>query len=324
MISIEHLDKQFASVHAVNDISLQAQRGEIFGLLGPNGAGKSTTIRMINNIIRPDSGTILYDGLPFSDSIRNRIGYLPEERGLYQKARILETIVYFARLKNLSNAEARKRAEMWLLRFNLAGSERRRVEELSKGNQQKVQIIIALIHEPDYLILDEPASGLDPVNQETLRDIVDEQRAAGRTILYSTHQMELAERLCNRIALINRGKVVLSGTVDQVRDGHAGNVVRVEFQGDGSFLRTLPQVLDADMDANYAELRLLPDVSINDLLPHLIDRIRISKIERVRPSLKSIFIDTVATVEREEKMLEAERRPKSGPYNNDRFREGAR
>jgi len=294
MILAEHLHKRYASVHAVNDVTLEARPGEIFGLLGPNGAGKSTTIRMINNIIAPDSGTISYSGRPFSDQIRTRIGYLPEERGLYQKARILETIVYFAMLHGLSERDARTRAAGWLRRFDLAGSERRRVEELSKGNQQKIQIVIALIHDPEYVILDEPASGLDPVNQEILREIVEGLRSDGKTILYSTHQMELAERICNRIALINRGRLVLGGTVDQVRDEHGANSVLVEFQGDGSFLRSLPMVTAADIDSNYAELTLLPGASLNDLLPHLADRIQVSKIERVRPSLKSIFIETVA------------------------------
>jgi ABC-2 type transport system ATP-binding protein len=179
-------------------------------------------------------------------------------------------------------------------RFDLAGGERRKIEELSKGNQQKVQIIIALIHEPDYVILDEPASGLDPVNQELLRDIVDELRAAGRTILYSTHQMELAERLCNRIALINKGRVVLRGSVDEVRANHGGNTVHVEFQGDGAFLRSLPRVIGADIDSNFAELRVEPGVALNDILPAITDRLRISRIEQVRPSLKAIFIDAVS------------------------------
>ncbi len=293
MIVAEHLHKQFASIHAVNDVSLEVRDGEIFGLLGPNGAGKSTTIRMLNNIIKPDSGSILYDGVPFNDQVRNAIGYLPEERGLYQKAQILETILYFARLKGMDGRTARTRALAWLRRFDLDGSERRKVEELSKGNQQKVQIIIALIHEPRYVILDEPASGLDPVNQELLREIVEELRSERRSILYSTHQMELAERLCNRIALVNKGTIVLAGGVEEVRARHGANNVVVEFQGDGAFLQALPPVAEAEVHANYAELRLHPDALLDDLLPHLIGRLRISRLEMVRPTLKAIFIDTV-------------------------------
>lgn len=294
MLRADHLDKRFTGVHAVNDISFAAQPGEIFGLLGPNGAGKSTTIRMINNIIQPDSGTVSYDGEPFSDEVRNRIGYLPEERGLYQKGRVLETILYFASLRGEREAEAKPRVMEWLRRFDLAGAEKRRIEEFSKGNQQKMQIIIALLHEPRYVILDEPASGLDPVNQELLRDIVDELRGEGRIIIYSTHQMELAERICNRIVLINKGKIVLQGTVDEVRARHGRNSVHVEFQGDGSFLASIPPVSEANIYPNYAELTLRSDAALNDLLPHIADRLRVSKVELVRPSLKSIFIDTVS------------------------------
>ncbi len=293
MITAEQLQKRYANVHAVKGVSLVARRGEIFGLLGPNGAGKSTTIRMITRIIEPDSGNVTYDGRPFSDEVRSSIGYLAEERGLYQKARIQETIVHFARLRGLDEREATRRAEEWLRRFDLAGSGKRRVEELSKGNQQKVQIIISLIHEPQYIILDEPASGLDPVNQELLRDIVIELRGEERTILYSTHQMELAERLCNRIALINKGEVVLDGTVDEVRENHAGNIVRIEFDGDGGFLAGLPPVLGADIYQNYAELAMRSGATINDILPHIGNRLRVSLIERVRPSLNRIFIETV-------------------------------
>lgn len=297
MLSARNLHKRFTSVHAVDDVTIEAQPGEIFGLLGPNGAGKSTTIRMINNIIQPDSGSITYNGEPFSDTVRERLGFLPEERGLYQKSRIGETIGYFARLRGVKDRVARERTASWLQRFDLAGSEKRRVEELSKGNQQKVQIIIALIHEPQFVILDEPASGLDPVNQELLREIVEELRAAGRVIVYSTHQMELAERICNRIVLVNKGRVMLSGTVDEVRNNHGADSIHLAFTGDGSFLRDLPMVISAAIDSNFAELKVPAGVGVNDLLPHVASRLSLSKIELVRPSLRSIFIDTVSAGE---------------------------
>lgn len=293
MIAAHSLEKRFASVHAVDGVSLEARSGEIFGLIGPNGAGKSTTIRMITNIIRPDSGTITFDGEPFSDAIRSRTGYLPEERGLYQKARILETVVYMGRLKGLDERTARSRALGWMERFGVEGSNTRRIEELSKGNQQKLQIIAALLHEPQYVIFDEATSGLDPVNQELLRTVVEELRAAGRTILYSTHQMEQAERLCTRIALINRGRVVLEGTVDEVRRRHGGNMVVIEFEGDASFLTALPPVKRGRIYPNYAELELRADALLDDLLPHVVGRLRIARIERVLPTLNTIFIDTV-------------------------------
>ncbi len=304
MIRAEHLDKRFAKVHAVQDLSLEIHPGEIFGLLGPNGAGKSTTIRMITQIIQPDNGTVTYDGEPYVESVRDRIGYLAEERGLYQKAMILETIEHFARLKGLDAATAQARARQWLVRFDLAGSERRKVEELSKGNQQKVQIIISLIHEPRYIILDEPSSGLDPVNQEILRGIIDDLRDEGRVILYSTHQMDLAERDCNRIALINKGRVVLSGTVDEVRRRHGANNVLIEFEGDGRFLTDLAPVQQGTVFSNYAELKLRSDASLNDLLPHLGDRLLLSKIEKVQPSLNTIFIDTVGLADVPVEMLQ--------------------
>jgi ABC-2 type transport system ATP-binding protein len=307
MIAAEHLEKRFIKVHAVNDVSLHAQRGEIFGLLGPNGAGKSTTIRMITSIIQPDSGTITYDGRPFGDAERERLGYLPEERGLYQKARILETLIFFGQLHGLDARTARSRSEEWLRRFDLAGSERRAIEELSKGNQQKLQIIIALLHQPDYVIFDEPASGLDPVNQELLRDIVDELRSANCCIIYSTHQLALAERLCDRIALINKGKVVLEGTIEEVKGGYGGNAVHIEFDGNGEFLREIPQVASADIYPNYAELQLHPDATLNDLFPSLTDRLRVSRIERVRPSLNTIFIETVGHANAPAEMLQQTR-----------------
>jgi ABC-2 type transport system ATP-binding protein len=293
MIVATDLEKRFASVTAVDGVSLEVRSGEIFGLLGPNGAGKSTTIRMITNIIRPDAGEITYDGAPFSDAIRQRIGYLPEERGLYQKGRILDVAVYMGRLKGLDERTAKSRALGWMERFGIEGGRTRRVEELSKGNQQKLQIIAALLHEPHYVIFDEATSGLDPVNQELLRNVVEELRASGRTILYSTHQMEQAERLCTRIALINRGRVVLDGTVDEVRRRHGGNSVVVEFEGDGSFLRDLPPVRRGTIYPNFAELELNPSATLDDLLPHIVGRLKVGRIERVRPTLNTIFIDTV-------------------------------
>lgn len=303
MITVSHLHKHFAGVHAVNDISLDVYGGEIFGMLGPNGAGKSTTIRMIANIIRPDSGMITYDGEPFSDEVRRRMGYLPEERGLYQKSRILDIAVYMGRLRGLDARTARARVLGWMERFNIAGSPQRKVEELSKGNQQKLQIIVALLHEPQYVIFDEATSGLDPVHQAVLRDVVEELRASGRTILYSTHQMEQAEKICTRIALVNRGSVVLQGTIDEVRRRHVGNNVIIEFSGDGAFLQGLPTVARATIYPNFAELELHPDATLNDLLPHIGSRLSIARIERVRPTLNTIFIDTVGRANVPSEML---------------------
>ena len=298
VLHADHLQKRFSAVHAVDDLSLHAEGGEIFGLLGPNGAGKSTTIRMIVDIIRPDSGTIRFDGRPFDDAVRNALGYLPEERGLYQKAGVMETIVHFGRLKGLDRATAERRAAEWLDRFDLSGRATRKVEELSKGNQQKVQIIIALLHDPRILILDEPTSGLDPVNQEIFRDILLRERAAGKIILYSTHQLDLAERMCDRIALIDKGRVVLHGTVDEVRRERGENRVAIDFTGDGAFLRDLPGVVAVEFVTEGAVVTLTPEGRVDDLLPALAGRIAgvgiaLTRIERIRPTLNDIFLATV-------------------------------
>lgn len=294
MIEVSRASKRFSGVTAVDDLSLVVRRGEIFGLIGPNGAGKSTTIRMIVDIIRPDVGTITFDGDPIDEDLRSRIGYLPEERGLYQKAKILETIVHFGRLRGLSGADATDRARTELARFGLEGSENRLVEELSKGNQQKVQIIIALLHDPEYVILDEPTSGLDPVNQEILRELVVELRSQKKAILYSTHQMDLAERLCDRLALINRGAAVLEGTLDEIRARPGGDDMVVEFSGEGAFLAELEWVEQAVVDGNRAELRVRSGRGIDDVVEASSGRLDLSRVELVRPSLQTIFLEAVA------------------------------
>ena len=293
MIQTDRINKYFSGVHAVEDVSLEVRRGEIFGLLGPNGAGKSTTIRMIVDIIRPDSGTITFDGRPVDERIRQRIGYLPEERGLYQKAKILETIVYLGRLKGLDRSDAEKRGLEWLDRFGLADAGERKIEELSKGNQQKVQVVIALLHEPDYVIFDEPTSGLDPVNQGLLQEIVGELRSRGAAILYSTHQMDLAERLCDRIGLIHDGRIVLDGPVEEVRSRYSGNTILIESSGDPSFLASEPGVRSIRVEGNRAEVELEEDLGLNHLFERIGNRIPVARIERVRPSLNSIFLSVV-------------------------------
>ncbi len=293
MIRTDSINKYFSGVHAVQDLSIEVRRGEIYGLLGPNGAGKSTTIRMIVDIIRPDSGAITFDGSPVDEEVRRKIGYLPEERGLYQKSKILESILYFGRLKGMSKGEAESSAMRWLERFGLADAGHRKVEELSKGNQQKLQVIIALLHDPAYVILDEPTSGLDPVNQGLLREIVTTLRNEGKAILYSTHQMDLAERLCDRIGLINDGAIILGGTLDEVRSSHQPNNVVVEFAGEGAFMADIPGVLSASIDGNRGELELERGQSLNGLLGHIGDRIALSRVEQVRPSLNAIFLSAV-------------------------------
>jgi len=293
MLQATHLQKTFAAVVAVDDVSLEVKKGEILGLLGPNGAGKSTTIRMILDIIKPDSGTVLFGGKPFDESIRNTIGYLPEERGLYRKSKLLTTVLYFAALKGLDEQEAKRRAYKWFERFDFLTFHDRKIEELSKGNQQKVQFIISILHDPQLVILDEPFSGLDPVNQILLKDILMELKDQGKAIIFSTHQMDHAEKLCDTICLINKGKVVLEGDVHEAKRRYGSNSVHLEYNGDGDFLQSMPNVKKALVYENFAELILDDHTNVSKLIQELAEKIDIKKFEIVEPSLQAIFLDLV-------------------------------
>lgn len=293
MLKVEHIRKEFSTVVAVDDVSFEVKRGEVFGLLGPNGAGKTTTIRMILNIIQPNRGTILFDGKPFDDTIRNRLGYLPEERGLYKKNKLLNTIVFFATLKGVPQTEARKRAYDWLKRLDLLRYAERKVEELSKGNQQKVQFIIAILHNPDLVILDEPFSGLDPVNQIVLKDLFMEMKDGGKAIIFSTHMMEQAEKLSDKICLIDHGKVVIEGKLSEVKSRFGKNTVHIEFDGDAEFLKSTGGIDKLMLYENSAEFEISNHRVETNLLAELSQRIKIRKYEMIEPSLHSIFISMV-------------------------------
>ena len=297
MLNVSHLRKEYDRVVAVDDVSLTVKRGEIFGLLGPNGAGKTTTIRTVLNVIQPDAGTITFDGKHFTPEMWNIIGYLPEERGLYRKSKIANTILYFASLKGLSESEARPRVSYWLERFGLKDAGHRKVEELSKGNQQKVQLICSILHKPQLLILDEPFSGLDPVNQILLKDILMELRQQDVAIVFSTHQMEQVEKMCDTICLINKGGIVLQGLLRDVKKQYGTNSIRLEFEGDGAFLKSLPIVKRADVYQNYAELELVDVTQSRELMASLDGRLNLRKFEMVEPSLQSIFINVVGMPE---------------------------
>ncbi len=293
MLKASHLRKQYSSVLAVDDVSLECRSGQILGLLGPNGAGKTTSIRMILNIIVPDAGEVTFDGRPFDEGTRDIIGYLPEERGIYRKNRVLNTIQYFASLRGLDAAEAKRRAHEWLTRFELLGNNERRVDELSKGNQQKLQFIISILHDPSLIILDEPFSGLDPINQILLKDILMELKQRGKAIIFSTHQMDQAEKLCDGICLINRGRVVLDGSLRDVKARYGTNSVRIEYDGDGSFLSKHPAVQTAHIYENYAELIIAPAHEPPSMLRDIAGRLEIRKFETIEPSLNAIFLDLV-------------------------------
>ncbi len=294
MLSVQHLRKTFATVVAVDDVSFDVQRGEIFGLIGPNGAGKTTTIRAVLSILLPDYGAITFEGRPFNDDTRNMVGYLPEERGLYRNSRLLDTILYFSDLRGMPRADAKREAMRWLERFGLADRANRKVEELSKGNQQKVQFITAVLHNPPLLILDEPFTGLDPVNQILFQEVFQELKQEGRAIIFSTHQMDQAERLSDSLCLINQGRVVLGGSVREVKQRYGSNTLHLEFEGDGDFLRSAPGVERAMVFANGAEIDLAPDANISSLIHTVNDRLNIRKLELREPSLQSIFLQAVS------------------------------
>ena len=292
-ISLREVVKAFDTFRAVDGLTLDIPAGGIFGLLGPNGAGKSTTIRMIMDIIRPDTGEITVLGRPAAENVRNHVGYLPEERGLYKKMKVLDVLEFQGSLKGSAPREARKEAETWLEKLEIADWGPKKVEELSKGMQQKIQFAAAVLGKPEILILDEPFSGMDPVNQNLFKDRILELNRQGTTIVFSTHQMETAERLCKAIALINRGQLVLSGPLSEVKAGFGKNSVLLEYEGDGSILGALPGVARIDEYGSYSELRLETGADPQRLLESIVGRLRVRKFEIVAPTLHNIFIEKV-------------------------------
>ena len=240
LLRVEHVSKHYSGHTALDDVSLDIPRGSVYGLLGPNGAGKTTLIRIINRITAPDEGRVLFDGRPLASADVQRIGYLPEERGLYKKMKVGEQALFFARLKGLSRAEAVRRLRVWFDRFDIASWWNRRVEELSKGMAQKVQFIVTVLHEPELLIFDEPFSGFDPINANLLKEEILGLRDRGATVIFSTHNMSSVEEVCDHITLIDRSRNILSGAVDEIRRRHGQNLFRLEYRGDEAALRRAP------------------------------------------------------------------------------------
>jgi ABC-2 type transport system ATP-binding protein len=292
-VALNDIRKTFGTHRAVDGLSFEIPRGTVFGLLGRNGAGKSTTIRMIMDIIRPDSGSIEILGRPMDGSVKDRLGYLPEERGLYPKMKVLDMLEYFGSVKGLKPAEARRRALPWLERLELGAWKDKKVEELSKGMQQKAQFITTVLHQPDVLILDEPFSGMDPVNQEIFRDILLEINNAGTTLIFSTHVMESAERLCNRIALIDSGRTVLSGSLSSIKKKFGNNTVQLEFDGDGAFLDSVPGVERIHRYERFVEVNMAEGGDPQRLFEAAAGRLAVRRFEVMEPTLHNIFIDQV-------------------------------
>jgi ABC-2 type transport system ATP-binding protein len=290
-ISIDQITKAYDAVVAVDHISLKVRTGAILGLLGPNGAGKTTTIRMVMNILVPDEGTIRVLDKPVTDGTRDLIGYLPEERGLYPRMKVHEIIVFLAALHGLTEAEAGRRADDWLGRLGLAEWADKKLIDLSKGMQQKVQFITSVIHRPPLVILDEPFGGLDPVNAATIQEIMFEMRERGSTIVLSTHRMEQVERLCDCICLINKGQKVLDGDLRAVKQSYGKNTLHVEFTGNESFLQH-PGIAQITRLANGVEAKLKPGTDPQQILKAAVEcGAQITRFELLEPSLNEIFID---------------------------------
>ena len=293
ILELRNVRKAYGDFVAVDDVSMTVPAGCIFGLLGPNGAGKTTTIRTIMNIVPQDSGEIQVFGHPRKAADLQRIGYLPEERGLYRKMTVLDQLVFLGEIRGLKKAQALPDIEHWLERVDLGKWAKQKVEELSKGMQQKVQLIGTVLHKPDLLILDEPFSGLDPLNQELFRDLLMEYRQQGKSVVLSTHGMELAERLCDQICLISRGRAVLDGNLKEIKRRVGGNSYRLVANGDLERLKELPEIEQAAVNNGVVKLMLRPDASGPEILRRLVEFLDIHEFRSEEPELEQIFMKVV-------------------------------
>jgi len=292
-VELEQVCKSYDKFVAVKDLSLTIEPGGIFGLLGPNGAGKTSTIRMMIGITVPDSGQVRMFGGPFRRDHLKRVGYLPETSGLYKKMKIGEQLVLFGQLRGLTASDSAARARRWCERMEIVEALEKKAEELSKGMQQKIQFIATLLHDPEFLIMDEPFSGLDPVNATLLKDVLLELNKKGCTILFSTHRMDQVEKLCETICLINRGEAVLQGRLKDIKASYGKSNVQMEYEGPDSFLREDGLVQSFNNYGNYVEIRMVPGADSQKLLRLAAERTRVNKFELVEPSLEEIFIETV-------------------------------
>ena len=293
IVDLKNIRKVYGSKVAVEGLTLSIGAGSMFGLLGPNGSGKTSSIRMMIGMTMPDSGSVSLFDKPFSRAALGRIGYLPEERGLYKKMKVLDQLVFLGCLHGLDATTARKRSIAWCERLLIADTINKKTEELSKGMQQKIQFIAALLHEPELIIMDEPFSGLDPVNAALLMDTLSQLRREGRAILFSTHRMDQVEKMCDAIALISRGKLMFAGTMREIKSIYPRNRVHMAFTGDASFQRH-PAVADARIYEGHAELRLHKADLSQDLLTYAVEHgTNITRFEVMEPTLEEIFIENV-------------------------------
>ena len=292
-LELNDVCKSFGQVRAVDNLSVKVPTGSIYGFLGPNGAGKTTTLRMIMNIIRPDRGSISIFGNGSIEQAKSQIGYMPEERGLYRKMTVSKVLTYFGALKGMSSRELSLAVPRWLERIELSNWANKKVEDLSRGMHQKLQFTVTVINEPNLLILDEPFSGLDPLNLDLLENIISEMRDKGKTIIFSTHVMHQAENLCDSILLINKGKSILDGKLNQIRSRNRFHAVSVELEGDTTFIKTLPMVMKVEPQRNQLEITLVKDCDPQDLLRALVEKVRVQRFELKTPSLHEIFVNLV-------------------------------
>ena len=293
-LSVRNVSKRFGDFSAVEDLSFDVRAGRVFGFLGPNGAGKTTTIRMIVGITVPDEGTIDLFGHKISSALQDRIGYLPEERGLYKKMKVVDQLRYFAALKGVSASDTERKMDFWLDRMQLGDWKKKKTTDLSKGMQQKIQFISTVMHDPDLLILDEPFSGLDPINVEFLMDVISEFKTQDKTIIFSTHLMETAEKLCNDILLINKSRKVVSGSLREVKESYGKNLIALRAIGSEAILSDRSIVAKTDVHADETIVHLNNGTDPQLLLRKLIDGgAEISKFEKVEASLNDIFIDKI-------------------------------
>jgi ABC-2 type transport system ATP-binding protein len=298
ILELRDVSKRYGNFTAVDQVSLSVPPGCIYGLLGPNGAGKTSTIRMIMDITAPDTGDVRFFGRPRDASALRRVGYLPEERGLYRKMTVVEQLVFLGEIRGRKRRELLPEIHRWLERVKLAEWAKKKIEELSKGMQQKVQLIGTVLHHPDLLILDEPFAGLDPLNQELFRELLLDYKQQGKSVVLSTHGMELAERMCDRICLISHGRVVLSGDLKEIKRSLGGNAYRVTGNGDLERLRDLPGVEQAVIVDGVAKLLLKPDAEGSALLKRAVELVEIHDFRSEEPELEQIFIKAVQDADR--------------------------
>ena len=294
LVQIENVSKHFGDFTAVDNVSFNIEKGSVYGLLGPNGAGKTTTIRLIMNIIAPDSGAVIFDGNRKSGDFADQIGYLPEERGLYRKMKVKDVVFFMAELRGMDRTDAFNEIDRWLQKMDLVEWENKKIEELSKGMAQKIQFIATVIHKPELIILDEPFSGLDPINMTLLKDLMLELNADGATIIFSTHIMEQAERLCERICLVNAGKIVLEGDLREIKKSFGRSSVEIEYSGNVDLIRNSRYVESCNDYGQYVEVKLRAPEHYSALLRELVEAsVDITRFELMEPTLHEIFVQSV-------------------------------